>query len=35
VIEKIELSPSYLRIADSDVRFKVFVIITLKISKWA
>jgi hypothetical protein len=35
VIEKIKLSPSYLRIADGDVRFKVFAIITLEISKWA
>jgi hypothetical protein len=33
VIEEIELSLSYLRIADSDVRFKVFAIITLEISK--
>jgi hypothetical protein len=33
VIEKIKLSPSYLRIADGDVRFKVFTIITLKMSK--
>jgi hypothetical protein len=35
VIEKIKLSPSYLRIADGDIRFKVFTIIILKINKWA
>jgi hypothetical protein len=33
VIEEIKLSPSYLRIADGDIRFEVFAIITLEMSK--